>query len=111
MAILGNRAECSLTFQGVLLNEANFLKVHFDNWREQKGAIQVRGLIDLSGASIKTIAATVTCHDLVASDSELVSISDDITIAGQTPARSVLVGSRRIGGRRLRTAINETVAS
>lgn len=44
------------------------------------GAISVRGLVDLRGTEIETIDATLTCHDLDATGSQLVTLPESVTV-------------------------------
>ncbi|MHB8899651.1 MAG: hypothetical protein ACYC6Y_12965, partial [Thermoguttaceae bacterium] len=46
----------------------------------KKGAIRVRGLIDLRGASLRELSASISCHDLDASGSELATLPSGIRI-------------------------------
>ncbi len=47
---------------------------------KKKGKIKVTGLLDLRGAKLKKLSASVSCYDLDASDSELTCLPDDIAI-------------------------------
>lgn len=47
------------------------------------GAIRVDGLVDLRSAKITTIKATLQCHDLDASGSQLTTLPDDIRVSSR----------------------------
>lgn len=47
---------------------------------QKKGAIGVRGLLDLRGVKLKKLSASIYCHDLDASDSELICLPDGIRV-------------------------------
>jgi hypothetical protein len=48
--------------------------------REEKGAIHVRGLIDLREAKLEQLSASISCHDLDASGSALRCLPEDIRV-------------------------------
>jgi len=60
--------------------------------KKRKGAIRVRGLIDLHEAQVGQLTASISCHGLDASGSDLTSLPADI----QIESRLILDGCKRL---------------